>query len=366
MSKTFARDVYCIAGLPFDAVTAKQAVDILQRVIKDKEKCFFSTPNLNFVVASQTNQAFRDSVINSELSVADGMPVVWMAKLLGIPIKERIAGSSLFDEMAHADQLEKPVSVFFFGGQDGVAERACEQLNSDVYMGMQCVGFHNPGFGSVEEMSADSVLEIINRSKADFVVVSLGAGKGQGWIEYNRNKLNARVISHLGAVVNFIAGTVNRSPRWMQKSGLEWLWRIKEEPGLWRRYWADGLGFIAILFTQVLPYAFWLKFLSHHASRSKALKSSLSVQKDQVLVSLSGACGEANIAQVRSLFGDIADYQQDIIIECREISYVDSAFIGQLLLLKKILTADGKVLKIINLPKGLQRVFNWCGVSYLY
>lgn len=370
ITNPFDRNVFCVAGLPFDAVSQQQAIDILHDHIAVKKQCFLSTPNLNFVITSQTNQAFRDSVINSELSVADGMPIIWMAKMLGIPIKERIAGSSLFDEIAHADQLEKPVSVFFFGGQDGVAERACEQLNSDVYKGMQCVGFHNPGFGSVEDMSTDSVLEIINRSKADFVVVSLGAGKGQGWIEYNRDKLNTPVISHLGAVVNFIAGTVNRSPRWMQTAGLEWLWRIKEEPGLWRRYWSDGLGFIKMTLTQVLPYALWLRVSGRRVlARNRANQNFVNSQimnDNCILISPIGCHYDENLSLLKKELYTINGLEcKDVVFDLAETEYVDAAFIGLILLARKIVqNSDGK-LSLVNASGSLLRVFSWLGASYL-
>jgi len=97
------------------------------------------------------------------------------------------------------------------------------------------VGSMDPGFGTVESMSTDETLAEINRHNIDVIIVSLGAGKGQAWIEANRHKLNAPIISHLGAVINFFAGTVHRAPQWVQKQGLEWCWRILQEPSLWKR-----------------------------------------------------------------------------------------------------------------------------------
>ena len=169
------------------------------------------------------------------MSVADGKPIVWLARLLNIPIPERVAGSDLIEELIKNRTEHKILKVFFFGGEDGIAEAACEKLNS-YNTGLKCVGSFNPGFGSIADMSSSEIIDQINQSNADFIIVSLGAKKGQAWIEKNRKNLNAPIISHLGAVVNFIAGTVSRSPKILQKSGLEWLWRIKEEPMLWKRY----------------------------------------------------------------------------------------------------------------------------------
>src|SRR5476649_1297061 len=93
----FSRQVYCILGLPFDAVDEAQAVEIVASAAAHERRCFFSTPNLNFMIACLSDAQFRDSVIRSDLSVVDGMPLVWVARALGIPQRERVAGASMFE-----------------------------------------------------------------------------------------------------------------------------------------------------------------------------------------------------------------------------------------------------------------------------
>ena len=249
----FRRDVYCILGLPFDRVTMQQAVLHLQDAAGQHKRCFLSTPNLNFAVACRSDPAFRDSVLQSDLVIADGMPLVWIAWLLNIPIRERVSGSSLMESLRQTS--EQPLSVYFFGGPDGAAKAACEQLNKSG-SGLRGAGFDSPGFGSVEEMSTPETIRRINESRADFLVVALGARKGQAWIMHNRDRLTPPLLSHLGAVVNFVAGTVKRAPQLLQCVGLEWLWRIKEEPALWRRYVGDGFAFLGVLFSRIIPYTF--------------------------------------------------------------------------------------------------------------
>ena len=108
----FQRQVVCILGLPFDVISTEQAVDKLSNAAHHYQRCFLSTPNLNFVVASLAGGAFRDSVIRSDLSVADGMPLVWIAKLLGLPVTERVAGSTLFERLrTRTDGAEKLLSL---------------------------------------------------------------------------------------------------------------------------------------------------------------------------------------------------------------------------------------------------------------
>jgi N-acetylglucosaminyldiphosphoundecaprenol N-acetyl-beta-D-mannosaminyltransferase len=251
------RCVACILGLPIDLVDLRGAVLRIREAARNRSPLFLSTPNLNFAVTALRDGAFRDSVIDSDLVVADGMPLVWVARLLGLPLRERVAGSTLLEAL-RAGPPDAPVKVYFFGGEDGVAEAAATRINATP-CGLKCVGWESPGVGSAEALSRPESLRRIAASGADFLVVSLGAQKGQEWIVRNRTQLGVPVVSHLGAALNFVAGTVSRAPRWVQRAGLEWLWRIKEEPALWRRYFRDGRAFLGVVATRVLPLAFSLR-----------------------------------------------------------------------------------------------------------
>lgn len=240
-----------LLGLPIHSVTLDQAVQHIKACALANQRCFFSTPNLNFLVTAQTNEAFRRSVEQSDLSLADGMPLVWISKILGLPIRERVAGSDVFDALRKASG--PPLKVYFYGGPPGAATLAMQAINAEKGAGLVCVGAQSPGYGSVEDLSSPETIASINQSGAQFLVVSLGAVKGQAWILHNLANLEVPVVSHLGAVVNFVAGEVSRAPAFMQKAGLEWLWRIKEEPSLWRRYAGDGAALLRLLVTRVLP-----------------------------------------------------------------------------------------------------------------
>jgi len=269
-TKKTNRPCWSLLGLPFDQVDPDQAIGIIDQAIKTKRKCFLSTPNLNFIVQSKSDESFYESVIYSDLVVADGMPVIWTARLLGIPLQSRVAGSSLFEILQNTSR-DKPISVFFFGGQGRAAKQAAEKLNR-TSVGMIACGALNPGMGSVESMSDSAIIDQINAAEPDFLVVSLGARKGQEWIMANREKLNVPVISHLGAVVNFVGDNVQRAPLRWQKMGVEWVWRIFQEPLLWKRYLVDGLWFLRLLFTRVFPLAIYQKILLKKASLGLSIK----------------------------------------------------------------------------------------------
>ena len=362
MSDAFERNVYCLLGLPFDAVDMAEAERQIRYAAMHRRPCFFSTPNLNFVVACLADGEFRDSVICSDLSIADGMPLVWIARLLGIPIRERVTGSGLFEQLRKGTSTQ--LLVYFFGGMERVAEAACRGLNTEP-SGLACAGYEFPGFGSVDEMSSEESIAKINASGADFLLVSLGAKKGQAWIEHNRARISVPVISHLGAVLNFVAGTVNRAPAWMQNIGLEWLWRIKEEPMLWRRYFGDGLVLLTLLVTRVLPYAWYLH--RHKPDADQLATASVETREEgqNYIVHLRGAWTQRKMSPLRDSFAKAVLAGKDVRLDMGGVTYVDSAFVGLVMLLQGHQTQHGRQLLIVSLQKPVRRVIKYCCADYL-
>jgi N-acetylglucosaminyldiphosphoundecaprenol N-acetyl-beta-D-mannosaminyltransferase len=362
LSDGFDRNVHCLLGLPFDAVDMAGAVRRIRDAVTRREPCLLSTPNLNFLVACLTDGAFRDSVIDSDLSIPDGMPIVWIAKLLRMPTRTRVTGSGLFESLRGGSA--PPISVYFFGGTEGAAEAACERLNAHP-SGLVCVGHVYPGFGSIEEMSSDKSIAEINASGAEFVVVSLGARKGLAWIARNRSRLSAPVISHLGAVVDFVSGRLRRAPIWIQRAGLEWLWRIKEDPGLWRRYAGDGLRLLQLLVTRVLPYR-W--FISWHSPTSKELqRTRLELLDDdaEIVIHLRGAWVLENLGPLRQCFSRSARGRKDVRVEMEDVTYVDSAFIGLLMLLHGDRKRQSSRLSVSKPNERVQRIFRYACAEFL-
>ena len=249
------RDVYCLLGIPIDATGMTTVLRIIGAAARSKRTFFLSTPNLNFLVISQSDAEFRDSPLLSDLCPPDGMAIVCMARLLGIPITGTVAGSDIFDVLKSRPDTQPPLSVFLFGATEEVAAAAARQLN-DAKTGLRCVGWLCPGFGGLAELDLNEFIERINESGADFLVAALGAAKGQKWLRRNYGRLKIPVRSHLGATINFQAGMVRRAPSLLQRLGFEWLWRIKEEPRLWRRYSHDGIVMLTLLARSVLPLAF--------------------------------------------------------------------------------------------------------------
>jgi N-acetylglucosaminyldiphosphoundecaprenol N-acetyl-beta-D-mannosaminyltransferase len=358
----FYRPVHSILGLPVDAVTLHSVKTHVYSSAAARRNCFLSTPNLNFAVGCMNDGEFRNSVINSDLSIADGMPLVWVARLFGIPIRKRVTGSGLFEELRQ--QPERILSVYLFGGQDGTARLAAERINSGA-SGLNCVGSLSPGFGSLEEISGETVINDINNSHADFLVVALGAKKGQAWIERNRPRLRVPIVSHLGAVVNFASGGVRRAPQWVQRLGFEWLWRIREEPALWRRYLHDGSTLFRLLLTRVLPSALHQRLRRPRRTALVNAWVSFSGENSRQCIAPHGSWCENNLIRIRRSFEKVARQQVDVEINLSQTGYIDSAFVGLLMLLYGHQTRLGLDFVVRGVSPALRRTFRGYCAEFL-
>jgi N-acetylglucosaminyldiphosphoundecaprenol N-acetyl-beta-D-mannosaminyltransferase len=355
----FTRDVQAVLGLPFDAIDLDAACARVRDAALRRKPCFFSTPNLNFAIACRDDAQFRQSVLASDLILADGAPIVWVARLTGASLRQRVAGASLFERLRQA--AAPALRVFFFGGPDGAAQQACERLNV-APGGLAGVGALSPGFVSVDAMSDERSIGRVNDAQPDFVLVALGARKGQEWIMRNRARLTAPVVSHLGAVVNFTAGTVARAPALVQMLQLEWLWRIKEEPGLWRRYWHDGLALLRTLAAGVLPLA-----LARATARVPAGSASLTQHgsPDAPVLALDGHWQAADAPRLRERLAALARDGVAPALDLRQARHLDPATLGTLMLLHGWCTGSARPWRVVGCSDPVRRLLRWHGATYL-
>ena len=360
------REVAAVLGLPFDCLSMDEAVAKIEESITTRSRCFLSTPNLNFAVQARKDPAFYTSVLNSDMVVADGMPIVWVARLLGIPLKQRVAGSSLFEALANpaSEKLprETPLRVFFFGGEGHAAEQAAANIQG-VSKRMEACGFLNPGMGSIESMSSAQITQQINDSQADFLLVALGAKKGQQWIMHNREKLNVPMISHLGAVINFVAGNIDRAPDSWQNMGLEWLWRIVQEPGLFKRYFYDGGYFLYLLLSKVFPLVIYQYVLNKMPGVGPSIQITSDLIDNCLELGLRGSATRQNNRLLKTSCQKALDEPCTILkhvrINCAQLDYFDSAALGTLLLFKASLSGKGQTLSFYNVDTRIERLMSF-------
>lgn len=359
------RSVYCVLGMPIDAVSLATVVHRIKIAAADRAAFLISTPNLNFLVTSLSDPEFRESLLDSDLCSPDGAPIVWIARLLGLPIKERVAGSDLLDRLQDSDTRTRRLTVFLFGGAKGVAAAAADTLNARPG-GLDCIGAMDPGFREVGELSNDDVIHAVNSSGADFLSVSLGARKGQLWLYRNHNRLTIPIRAHLGAALNFQAGVIKRAPPAVRAWGFEWLWRIKEEPYLWRRYLNDGLVLLRLLSTRILPLAVMTRW---HQFRQELRRHDLLIEKSRddqsIMISLCGVASERHIPKAIACFQEALTRNQDITINLSNTRSIDARFFGLLLMLRKETRTRGAKLAFTGVSSAIQRIFRLNELEFL-
>jgi N-acetylglucosaminyldiphosphoundecaprenol N-acetyl-beta-D-mannosaminyltransferase len=167
------------------------------------------------------------------------MPLIWLSRVMGVPLAGRVTGVELVDECCRLAN-RSGVGVFLLGGTPSVAATAAERVR-ERHPGLRVTG-HAPPFGPMSPEEDDRIVAMIQEARPGFLFVALGAPRQDLWIRDHRDRLNVPVSMGVGCVLDLLAGTVRRAPRWMQASGFEWSYRLMREPGrLWRRYLVDDL-----------------------------------------------------------------------------------------------------------------------------
>jgi N-acetylglucosaminyldiphosphoundecaprenol N-acetyl-beta-D-mannosaminyltransferase len=223
-----------IGAICVDALTFDQALGEIEQLIEAKLGGAVFTPNVDHVVIAESNSALRDAYEHADLSLADGMPLVWASRVLGCPLPERVAGSDVFVPLMEL-AARKAWRVYLVGGTPGVAEAAAARLRDDLDVNV--VGWISPVIAhDGSDLEGDSIQQARTAS-ADLIVVALGNPKQELWIRRAGDTLRPAVALGLGAVLDFLVGQQQRAPRWIARSGFEWLYRLARHPRrLWRRY----------------------------------------------------------------------------------------------------------------------------------
>jgi N-acetylglucosaminyldiphosphoundecaprenol N-acetyl-beta-D-mannosaminyltransferase len=239
-----------IANVMINNVSMVEALTIIEDMIENMSAASIVTPNVDHIVKLQKDEEFRSAYHDAALVLADGVPLLWAARFLGTPLKEKISGSDLFPKVCGV-AAEKGYRLFFCGGREGAADTAKAVLETK-YPGLKVVGTYCPPFGfEADEKENSKIIQLIKDVKPDILFVGLGAPKQEKWINKYEKQYQVPVSIGIGVSFEFVAGMVKRAPLWMQKIGLEWFWRIMMEPGrLWRRYLVDDMEFFGLVLKQ--------------------------------------------------------------------------------------------------------------------
>jgi N-acetylglucosaminyldiphosphoundecaprenol N-acetyl-beta-D-mannosaminyltransferase len=235
-----------LGGILLDQVDLAGAVARIGAFVRSGESHQVVTVNLDFLSIADSNPEFEATLNEADLAVADGMPLVWLSRLKGDPLGERVAGVELVMESCRIG-AELGSHVFLLGAAPGVAEAAGKRIE-ETYPGIHIAGTYSPPMGPLSPQENQRIIDLIRLAAPDFLFVALGAPRQDLWIHEHLAQLNVPVAMGVGCVLDLLAGNVKRAPLWMQRTGLEWAFRLVQEPGrLWRRYLLNDLPLLARL-----------------------------------------------------------------------------------------------------------------------
>jgi N-acetylglucosaminyldiphosphoundecaprenol N-acetyl-beta-D-mannosaminyltransferase len=232
-----------VLGVGVWPVSIPVVLDIMDGWIRAGLPRYVCVTDVHCVMECQRDPELRRIYNEAGLVVPDGMPLVWLSRLAGHAEADRVYGPDLLLACC-GHSLVRGYRHFFYGGASGVAELLAERL-TQRYPGLRVAGTHSPPFRPLTPAEDAAIVERINDSGADLVWVGLGAPKQERWMYRQRASLRAPVLIGVGAAFDFHAGLKRQAPRWLQRSGLEWLFRLLTEPRrLWRRYLRNNPAFI--------------------------------------------------------------------------------------------------------------------------
>ena len=235
-------------GYEVDAVDLGGAVQRCVEMVETRARGRHVSLNAAKVVAGRSDARLREIVATSDLVTADGQPLVWAARLLGRPLPVRVAGIDLMESLLPV-AAERGFGVYILGARAETRAVAVEKLRARLPQ-LKIVGTRDGYFTREQE---PAVREAIRSAAPDILFVAMGSPQKEYWIADNQQSVGVPFAMGVGGAVDVLAGQTRRAPAWMQRAGLEWLYRLGQEPGrLWRRYLVTNSAFLALLLREVV------------------------------------------------------------------------------------------------------------------
>jgi N-acetylglucosaminyldiphosphoundecaprenol N-acetyl-beta-D-mannosaminyltransferase len=228
-----------------DSLTFAGALEAIEDLVESGAGGAVFTPNVDHVVRAESDAAFRAAYARASLSLVDGQPLLWATRLLGAPLPEKISGADLVEPLMELAG-RRGWKVFLIGGSNGSARTAAERFRQRHRVTI--AGFEDGQIRAERTAADDALLARIADARPQLVLVALGAPKQELWIDARRERLAPAVLLGVGAALDFVSGAVRRAPPIVRRVGLEWFYRLLQEPRrLARRYLWNDSRFLAIL-----------------------------------------------------------------------------------------------------------------------
>ena len=238
---------FTVLGVQVHAVQIEYVVEQMHAWIRRRNACHsIAATSMHGIVEAQHDPSFKEILNATDLIVPDGMPLVWLGRRQGHPLRRRVYGPELL--LAFSEQsVGQRYRHFFYGGEPGIAQRLAESLET-MFPGLNVVGTYSPPFRPLTPSEDARVVRMIDEAAPDVLWVGLGVPKQEYWMHEHRMRLRVPVMVSVGAAFDMLSGRRRQAPHWMGENGLEWLFRLMQEPRrLWRRYLLYGTQFVTYL-----------------------------------------------------------------------------------------------------------------------
>jgi N-acetylglucosaminyldiphosphoundecaprenol N-acetyl-beta-D-mannosaminyltransferase len=346
------RKLLIVLGVPIDNLNMAETLDRLDQLILSGRATGRShqvaTVNADFVVNSLHDAELRRILQESDLATADGTPLVWGARLLGVPLEGRVTGADLVPALAER-AAARGYTVFLLGGRPGAAERTALTFR-EQHPTLRIVGVNSPPNRSHLETD-QALLEEIRAAKPDILLVAFGNPKQEKWISLYSADLGVPVSIGVGGTFDMIAGLTRRAPRWMQQIGLEWCYRLAQEPGrLWKRYVHDFVYFGYFFARQ------WWALRQRGEPLARFETVAELVDERASVLRIRGRLDTSTLTEVVMQAERMLAANPVLVVDLAETTFLDSSAMGALVNLAKQARAVGGALRLAAVPAPVMQV----------
>jgi len=237
-----------LLGTDVSAMKMDEVLDLCERCIAERSSLLLGVVNVAKIVNCRRDTALRESLDEADILLADGLPLVWFSKLIGNPLPERVAGIDIMYRLLERAS-RKSYRVYFLGAKPEVVKKVVEIIKVD-YPGVRIAGYRDGYFDESEEKD---VAESIKNSLADILFVAMSPPKKENFLRRWREQMDVPVCHGVGGSFDVVAGVTKRAPDWMQNCGLEWFYRLLQEPGrMWKRYLVTNSIFVFLSISEIV------------------------------------------------------------------------------------------------------------------
>lgn len=351
-----------LLGIPVEDLTMEEAMARCEAYIRAGRATgrphYVATANADFAVLGLKDPELIRLLLESDMTTADGMPLVWGARLLGLPIEGRVTGADMVPALAELC-ARNGFSVFLLGAREGVAARTAEIL-LQRFPGLKIAGTYSPAPAPLLEMDP-AIVERVRAARPDLLLVALGTPKQEKWIKMHLFNLQVPLSIGVGASFDFIVGEQKRAPVWMQKAGLEWLFRLASQPQrLWKRYVLDMFYFSVFFVRQ-----FW-EMRVKGAPTVPQPQPDLSLVEDVPVLRIVGRLDVGNqdafIARAEQSLAE----RPYLIVDMGAATFLDSSALGALVALTRAARKAGGQLWLVRVPVPIIQIFTMMRLEHFF